>query len=138
MSGPDFLDTNILVNAYDSAEPHKSAVAQQLVFKALSGEMVVSTQVLAELAAALLHKILPRSAPETVNAILDVLAPIKTIKSDAELIRRAVDAHKEYGLHFYDGMIVAAAERASCSRIWSEDLNPGQPYFGVRVENPFS
>jgi predicted nucleic acid-binding protein len=34
-------------------------------------------------------------------------------------------------------MMVASAERAGCTRIWSEDLNPGQAYFGVRAENPF-
>jgi predicted nucleic acid-binding protein len=34
-------------------------------------------------------------------------------------------------------MIVAAAEKAGCARILSEDLSAGQTYFGVRVENPF-
>jgi len=34
-------------------------------------------------------------------------------------------------------MIVAAAERAGCQQIWSEDLNTGQKYFGVTVMNPF-
>jgi predicted nucleic acid-binding protein len=48
-----------------------------------------------------------------------------------------VEARAAYGLHFYDGMIVAAAERGGCERIWSEDLNAGQKYFGVTVENPF-
>jgi predicted nucleic acid-binding protein len=48
-----------------------------------------------------------------------------------------VDAHAQYGVHFYDGMIVAAAERGGCERIWSEDLNAGQKYFGIAVENPF-
>jgi len=52
-------------------------------------------------------------------------------------VRRAVEAGAAYGIHFYDGMIVAAAESAGCGRIWSEDLNPGQKYFGVSVENPF-
>ena len=52
-------------------------------------------------------------------------------------MRRAVEAHAKYGLHFYDGMIVSAAERGGCGRIWSEDLNAGQEYFGVVVENPF-
>jgi predicted nucleic acid-binding protein len=42
-----------------------------------------------------------------------------------------------YGIHFYDGMIVAAAERAGCGRIWSEDFNAGQKYFGITVTNPF-
>ena len=35
-------------------------------------------------------------------------------------------------------MILAAAERGACARILSEDLNPGQSYFGVTVENPFA
>jgi predicted nucleic acid-binding protein len=34
-------------------------------------------------------------------------------------------------------MIVAAAERAGCGRIWSEDFNAGQKYFGITVTNPF-
>jgi predicted nucleic acid-binding protein len=52
------------------------------------------------------------------------------------VLRRSA-AHAEYGIHFYDGMIVAAAERGACQRIWSEDFNPGQLYFGIRAENPF-
>jgi predicted nucleic acid-binding protein len=73
-----------------------------------------------------------------VAAILDAIAPIPLVIPDGEMVRRAVDARAEYGIHFYDGMIVAAAERAGCAFIWSEDLNPGQAYFGVRVENPFA
>ena len=53
------------------------------------------------------------------------------------MVRRAIQAHARYGVHFYDGMVVAAAERGGCKRIWSEDLNSGQDYFGVVVENPF-
>ena len=56
---------------------------------------------------------------------------------DEGTVRRSVEAHAIYGLHFYDGMIVAAAERGGCKRIWSEDLNSGQKYFGIVVENPF-
>jgi predicted nucleic acid-binding protein len=43
-----------------------------------------------------------------------------------------------WGQSIYDGMIVAAAERAGCARILSEDFNAGQKYFGVMVTNPFS
>jgi len=138
MSAPDFLDTNVLVYAYDSSEPVKRAIAQKLVLKALNGEMVISAQVLAEFAATLLHKISPAARPEDVKTILDVLTPIKCVAPDADLIRRAVDAREEYGVHFCDGMILAAAERAGCGRIWSEDLNAGQLYFGVQAVNPFT
>jgi len=56
---------------------------------------------------------------------------------EAETTRRAVEAHAAYHIHFYDGLIIAAAERAGCQRIWSEDLNPSQKYFGITVANPF-
>ena len=70
-------------------------------------------------------------------AALAAFGPIRIVTPDASLVRRAIEAHSKYGIHFYDGMIVAAAERAGCARIWSEDLNAGQKYFGVVVENPF-
>ena len=138
MSAPDFLDTNILVYAYDPSDRRKQQIARDLVRKALAGDIVWSTQVLAEFAATLLHKISPRARPENVEAVLDTLIPVKTIAPDAEMVRRAVEAHARYGLHFYDAMIVAAAERAACPRIWSEDLRAGEHYFGVAVDNPFA
>ena len=138
MPAPDFLDTNVLVYAYDPSDPRKQRVAQDLVRRALAAEMMTSTQVLAEFAATLLHKISPAARPEDVMALLEVLAPMHLVIPDGDMIRRAVEARASYGVHFYDGMIVAAAERGGCSRIWSEDLNAGQKYFGIAVENPFA
>lgn len=137
MSAPDFLDSNILVYAYDPTDSAKQRISQNLVLKGLEGEILASTQVLAEFAATLLHKISPPTGPDNVKLLLDALSPIKLIIPDEGTVRRAIEAHATYGLHFYDGMIVAAAERGGCKRIWSEDLNSGQKYFGVVVENPF-
>lgn len=137
MSAPDFLDTNIFVYAYDASAPGKQEIAQDLVRKALAGLAITSSQTLAELATTFLHKITPRASAEQVVAVLDALGPIKLVETNADTVRRAVEAHGQYGIHFYDGMIVAAAERAGCERILSEDLNAGQSYFGIRIENPF-
>lgn len=137
MNGPDFLDSNILIYAYDDADPRKQEIARELIKRALLGEIVVSTQTLAELSATLLHKFSQQFSPDEVLGILDALGPIRLVFPDGGIVRRAVEAHQTYGVHFYDGMIVAAAERGGCSRIWSEDMNAGQAYFGIRVENPF-
>lgn len=137
MSGPDFLDGSILVYAHDDADPRKREIAQDLIRRAVLGEMFMSTQTLAEFSATLLHRFSRQFSPEEVTEILDALAPIRLLVPDAGMVRRAVEAHATYGLHFYDGMIVAAAERGVCHRIWSEDLNAGQKYFGIVVENPF-
>ncbi len=135
MSGADFLDTNVFVYAYQFNDSGKQRVAQDLVEAAVAGKFVISVQVLSEFAATLLHKM--SATPDAVTAILDRLSPIKLVVSDHELVRRSVEARAAYGIHFYDGMIVAAAERAGCQRILSEDLNAGQEYFGVKVSNPF-
>ncbi|HYU47849.1 MAG TPA: PIN domain-containing protein [Terriglobales bacterium] len=138
MSAIDFLDTNVLVYAYQFNDPHKQRVARDFVRRAVAGNFVISSQVLSEFAATLLHKFSSRVPAETVLGILDRLSPIKLIAADSELIRRAVEAQAAYGLHFYDCLIIAAAERAGCKRIWSEDFNDGQKYFGVTAANPFN
>jgi predicted nucleic acid-binding protein len=135
MSGGDFLDTNVLVYAYQFDHPSKQRVAQDLVRRAIEGKFVVSAHVLAEFGATLLHKM--SATPDAVTTLLDKLSPIKVVVSDREIVRRAVEARAAYGIHFYDGMIVAAAERAGCQRILSEDFNAGQEYFGVTAANPF-
>ncbi len=137
MPAPEFLDTNVLVYAYDPSDLHKQRVAQDLVRRALAGQIMVSTQVLAEFATTLLHKMTPAARPEDVMAVLDTLGPLRVVVTDGDIVRRAVEVRAQYGLHFYDGMIVAAAERGGCGRIWSEDFNAGQEYFRIAVENPF-
>jgi Predicted nucleic-acid-binding protein, contains PIN domain len=137
MPAPEFLDTNVLVYAYDSSDSRKQRIAQEIVKRALKGDILVSTQVLAEFAVTLLHKAATPARAADVIAVLDALGPIRVVIPDGEIVRRAVEVRAKYGLHFYDGMIVAAAERGRCGRIWSEDLNAGQKYFDIVVENPF-
>jgi predicted nucleic acid-binding protein len=138
VTGRDFLDTSVLLYAYSPLDPRKQKIADGLVMRAVLGEVVISAQVLAEFASVLLHKISPPKTADEVKRILDVLAPIAVVVPDADIVRRAVEAHAAYGIHFYDGMIIAAAERAGSEKIWSEDLNGGQRYFGVTVVNPFA
>jgi len=137
MSAIEFLDSNILVYGYDLTDPQKQKIAQGLIRRAVIGDIAASTQVLAEFAATLLHKMKPSAKPLELAELLNTLGPVPLIPIDGDVVVRAVKAHAQYGLHFYDSMIVATAERGGCRKIWSEDLNSSQEYFGVRVENPF-
>jgi predicted nucleic acid-binding protein len=138
MSALEFLDTNVLVYAYDVSDLRKQQIAQRLVRRAVAGEIAASSQVLGEFAVTLLHKVTPPAKPEDLMALLDTLGPIRLVPIDGDVVLRAVQARAQYGVHFYDGMILAAAERGGCQKIWSEDLNAGQQYFGCVVENPFA
>jgi predicted nucleic acid-binding protein len=138
MNGPDFLDTNVLVYAYDTGDRRKHGIAGDIVRRALAGEGIASTQVLSEFVSTFLHKHTPPARPEDLLQLLDILSPLKLIPLDHGTVRRAVEARAAYGIHLYDGMIVAAAERGRSGRILSEDLNAGQSYFQIPVVNPFA
>jgi len=138
MPASEFLDTNVLVYAYDSSDARKREIAQSLLRQALAGNMAISTQVLTEFSAALLHNVSPAVTPETLVDLLAALAPIRLIAIDGDIVRRAVEVRAKYRVHFYDCMILATAERGGCNKVWSEDLNSGQKYFGVMVRNPFT
>ncbi len=60
------------------------------------------------------------------------------IAIDASLIASAIAIHRENGISYWDGLIVAAAAAGGCERLLSEDLGDGQSIAGVRVENPFA
>ena len=137
MNAPDFLDANVVFYAYDPADPRKQRIARDLLRRAIAGELVWSSQVLVEIAVTLLHKLPSPADAIAVTSLLDAFAPVRVVSQDAGLIRRAVEAREKYDLHFCGGLIVAAAERAGCARILSEDFTPGETYFGIQARNPF-
>jgi predicted nucleic acid-binding protein len=138
MTASEFLDTNIVLYAFDDSEPGKQSLAQELLRKAVRAECVISVQVLSEICSTILRKLVVGHPIDLLRQILDQLESVPTVSPDERMVRRALDCHERYGLNFYDGMIIAAAERAGCRKVWSEDLNAGQEYFGVKVENPFA
>jgi predicted nucleic acid-binding protein len=56
---------------------------------------------------------------------------------DPALIKVAILLSAHYKISYWDAAIVAAAEALGATTLYSEDLNHGQSYGSVRVENPF-
>ena len=54
-----------------------------------------------------------------------------------ELIVTAVTLRRRFQLSHWDSTIIAAAQQLGCKILYSEDLNHGQDYGGVRIQNPF-
>ena len=138
MSDKAFLDTNIIVYAYDEHEPQKQKKAQTLLTTGIEDDSIVlSVQVLGEFFNVVTRSIQqPMSSHEAQEIIVTLsLIPIEDI--DLSMVNRAVNIHKKYQINYWDALIVAAAERAKCSKILTEDLNHGQSYNGILVSNPF-
>jgi predicted nucleic acid-binding protein len=130
-----FLDTNILVYAVDDRHPVKHERAIVAVERCIGdGCGVISTQVLQEFASVALGKLHQRV--DVVLAELSALESMEIVQLTPLLIRRALDFHTLHQMHFWDAAILAAAEAARCTRLWSEDFTRGSIYGLLRVEDP--
>jgi predicted nucleic acid-binding protein len=54
-----------------------------------------------------------------------------------EDVLAAIDVQRLLGVAFWDALVVRAAKKAGCAVLYSEDLQHGRTYDGVRVMNPF-
>lgn len=133
-----FIDTNILVYAYDIDEPEKQARAQTLLRESIEAETgVLSAQVLGEFFTVVTRRIPNPLSAEEAEEVIRIVGALPVVEIDIRLVRRAISIHRRYGIAYWDSLIVAAAERGECNRILSEDLNPGQSYQDIVVVNPF-
>jgi predicted nucleic acid-binding protein len=133
-----FVDTNILVYAHDRSAGDKHVRARDLL-RGLwqSGEGCLSIQVLQEFYVNVTQKVPNPLTPAVASRLVADLGVWRVHRPGVEDILDAIRLQQRYQLSFWDAMIVASAIRLHCQSIWSEDLNPGQDYGGVRVLNPF-
>ncbi|GAB7146042.1 PIN domain-containing protein [Mycobacterium riyadhense] len=134
----DFVDTNVLLYAYDTAAGHRHDRAADLVgrlWQERSG--AISVQVLQEFFVNATRK---AAAPATLEAAVDRLRSLSRWRVHSPLADDVVAAASwshRHQLPFRDAMIVRSAAELHCGILWSEDLNDGQLIEGVRVRNPF-
>jgi len=139
MPDRQFIDTNILVYAYDSADPAKQEHARQIIRNGIADETaVLSTQVLGEFFTVVTSRISEPLTAEQGEEVLGILSVLPVIEIDLRLVIRATGIHRRYGISYWDSLLVAAAQRAGCTQILTEDLNTGQSYQDMLAVNPFS
>ena len=137
--GKVFIDTNIIVYAYDvsAGEKHNKAVA---IMKDIwgTGRGIISGQVLQEFFVNVTRKIARPLDVLTAKDIVKDLLKLKTISIHGELILEAIDIHKEHKYSFWDSVIIAAAVEGGAGILLSEDLSDKHKIKGVVIKNPFA
>jgi predicted nucleic acid-binding protein len=129
------LDTNILIYSVDHRDAAKQLLAVDLVTACIrDGSGVVSPQVLQEFAAVSIGKL--HRDLGVVSRQLLLLESLRIVQVTPGLIRCGLELCGQYQMNFWDATILAAAEHASCDRLWSEDFVTGATYGAVRIENP--
>ena len=131
-----FLDTKVVVYAFDEANPEKRARAIAILEE--GNRLVVSTQVLLETWWVLTRRLAEPLSEDQASAVVDTLTELPVVNTDPELVQRAIRTSRESEIAIWDAMIIEAARSAGCDRVLSEDLRNGQDFGGVVVRNPFA
>jgi len=130
-----FIDTNILVYSIDQKNEDKKQKSRRTLKKIIeSHQPVISTQVIKEFYVVSTNKL--KADPIVVKNIIHNFHNMEIVNNDLELIEQAIDISVISQLSFWDALIIAAAEKANCEFVFSEDLSSGQTYRGVMVVNP--
>ena len=137
MATRSFIDTNVLVYAEASDEPHKQRLALALLKSLYDANLgVMSTQVLQEYCNVALKKL--KLPAQHVRAQLDLYEQFEVVQVTPQIIRAGLDLHQTRSVGFFDAIVLASAHAAGCNVIWTEDMNAGEVVNGVCISNPFA
>ena len=128
----EFLDTNVIVYAFKKDDPRKPTAEALLIQGG-----VIGAQSLNEFVSVATRKLkMPwkelRTALGVIRTFCPLVEPVTIETHDL-----ALDIIGRHGYHIFDALMIAAAIRASCRTLYSEDMHHGQTINGLRIENPF-
>lgn len=133
-----FVDANILIYAHDKSAGLKNERSLKLIKNLWElGNGCLSIQVLQEFYVSITQKVTIPLDRETAAKVISSLSAWKVHTPAVEDILGAIEIQQQYIISFWDAMIIQSAKQQGCPVLWTEDLNSGQVYAGVKAVNPF-
>ena len=133
-----FVDTNVLVYAYDAdaGARHQAARLQlEALWQNQSGLM--STQVLQEFYVTVTRKLSRPLPRRTAREVITTYRAWPIHRPDVDDLVAASELEERHRLSFWDSMIVVSALRSGAASLLTEDLQDGRRFDGVEVVSPF-
>jgi predicted nucleic acid-binding protein len=130
------LDTNVMVYAASklAEDRAKKSVALGLI---ATSKLGLSAQILQEFYVTVTRKMKTPLAHDEALDWLEELEQFPCVPVDSSLVYHGAENSKRFQISYWDGAVIAAAERLGATTLYSEDLNHGQKYGAVTVINPF-
>jgi predicted nucleic acid-binding protein len=135
-----FLDTNVLVYAYDPADAAKRTRAM-VVLTRLGAQQrgALSAQVLSEFFVTVTRKIEPPlTLEEGEQRVTNYMRSWQVYALTARMVVEAVRGVRQHQLAYWDSLIWATAKLSGVPTVLSEDFTDGRLIEGVRFLNPFA
>ncbi len=130
-------DTNIYVYLSDDQYADKQAIARELVQALARGDSAVALQVVGEVQNALRRRLkMPNHLAQ--QQARNVYVSLPSFGYDSACVERALAQAGAGRLSYWDALLLAACDRAGIDVLFSEDLQDGFNFGGVRIVNPFA
>ncbi len=135
-----FFDTNVLVYQFDRTAIVKQRRAEELIeHHVLEQNAVISSQVIQEFMNVSLKKFSTKLSAEELGLVMtELLKPLCAHVPSFDFYERTLRLYASTSLNFYDTLIVQAALDLGCKVLYSEDLQEGQKFGALTVQNPFT
>jgi predicted nucleic acid-binding protein len=137
MTGPRFIDTNILL--YSISRDPAEAAKRDIAIALLDAENIaLSVQVLQEFYVQATRATRPDAlAHEIAVGLVRTWLRLKVQEITLPIMINALEIKVTHGLSYWDAAIVAAARSLGCRELLSEDMSRGREVEGVTINNPF-
>ena len=132
-----FADTNLLLYAVsrDPAEQHKAKRASDIL---QARDVSLSTQVLQEFyVQATRESRTDALTHDQAVKLVESFLRFPVLEISTGVVLAAMATSERFRISYWDAAIIEASRALGCEVVLSEDLNDGQDYAGMRVENPF-
>ena len=132
-----FLDTNILVYAFDRKDEAKRSRAMALMDPA--ADWAISWQVIQEFCSVARQRFaIPLDHAYLAEFLELILLPRCRVMPSAGIYKLALGIHRDAGYRIYDSLIVAAAIESGSRVLYSEDLQHDRMFGLLTIQNPFA
>jgi predicted nucleic acid-binding protein len=136
------VDTNVYVYTFDADEPIKQAKAIELVDRL--AETRAETVLLWQVAGELLNQLRKWESKGDLTA-QEVEVNFRKVCSQFEIrlpttaaFQTSFDLRRRFSLSHWDSMLLAVCKEAGVTTLYSEDMDAGTDYDGLRIVNPFA
>ena len=131
------LDTNVLVYSIDDRDLIKQAAAKQVIATVAQVGGKIGLQVIGEMQNVLRRR-LGKSAQDAHDLTDGYFGALDSFAYDRPDVVRALAAFRVGHYSYWDALLLAAAERAGCRVMFTEDLHDGARFGEIEIINPFS
>ena len=134
----NFIDTNILVYAYDKDEELKNPIAKRILIDCWENKSgSISTQVLQEFHFTITAKLSKRIGISEARELIKDFLSWQTEQITPHDIIDATILQERYKYSFWDSLIIVTAQKSGAEILYSEDLQDGQKIGDLVIKNPF-